>query len=233
MAGGGGIAAANFLYSGAEKDGSQIGLLQNNTPFEPLLRAPGRAITDEIQLARHAERRDQLVRGAGTRCRSMRSTTRNSARSPSARPALNSTPAFYARLLNDVLRHSSSRSQPAIPARPRPYGHGARRDRRLHRASYSALLVTQGGLATAEEDQAAPLLRAGRSVPSSRACRTRATSSGTRTTATLLDAAFAPLALGRPLAMPPGVPADRLAAMRKALADDLRRSGIPEPKASG
>ncbi len=37
----------------------------------------------------------------------------------------------------------------------------------------------------------------------------------------LLQAAFAPLALGRPLVMPPGVPADRVAAMRKALADTL------------
>src|SRR5215203_633751 len=36
MAGAGGITATNFLYSAAEKDGSQIGLLQNNTPFEPL-----------------------------------------------------------------------------------------------------------------------------------------------------------------------------------------------------
>src|SRR5262249_24004234 len=35
----------------------------------------------------------------------------------------------------------------------------------------------------------------------------------------LLDAAFAPLALGRPLAMPPGVPMDRLAALRKAMAE--------------
>jgi len=35
----------------------------------------------------------------------------------------------------------------------------------------------------------------------------------------LLDAAFAPLALGRPLVMSPGVPRERLAAMRKALAD--------------
>jgi len=35
----------------------------------------------------------------------------------------------------------------------------------------------------------------------------------------LLQAAFAPLALGRPLVMPPGVPADRVAAMRQALAD--------------
>jgi tripartite-type tricarboxylate transporter receptor subunit TctC len=37
----------------------------------------------------------------------------------------------------------------------------------------------------------------------------------------LLQAAFAPLALGRPLVMPPGVPADRVAVMRKALADTL------------
>src|SRR5262249_53304724 len=35
----------------------------------------------------------------------------------------------------------------------------------------------------------------------------------------LLDAAFAPLALGRPLLLPPGVPPDRLAAMRKAVTD--------------
>src|SRR3954465_1090701 len=36
MAGAGGIAAANFLYNAADKDGSQIGLLQNNTPFAPI-----------------------------------------------------------------------------------------------------------------------------------------------------------------------------------------------------
>jgi len=35
----------------------------------------------------------------------------------------------------------------------------------------------------------------------------------------LMQAAFAPLAIGRPLLMPPGVPADRVAAMRKALAE--------------
>src|SRR6476620_8775726 len=41
MAGAGGIVAANFLYTNAEKDGAQIGLLQNNTPFEPLLGTKG------------------------------------------------------------------------------------------------------------------------------------------------------------------------------------------------
>jgi hypothetical protein len=42
----------------------------------------------------------------------------------------------------------------------------------------------------------------------------------------LIDAAFAPLALGRPLVMPPGVPADRLAAMRKALMETFADPGF-------
>ena len=44
MAGAGGIAAANFLYQAAEKDGSQLGLLQNSAPFAPLLEQQGRAL---------------------------------------------------------------------------------------------------------------------------------------------------------------------------------------------
>ena len=37
MPGAGGMTATNFLYNNADKDGSVIGLVQNNTPFEPLL----------------------------------------------------------------------------------------------------------------------------------------------------------------------------------------------------
>src|SRR5262249_36775983 len=36
MPGAGGITATNFLYNNAERDGTIIGLVQNNTPFEPL-----------------------------------------------------------------------------------------------------------------------------------------------------------------------------------------------------
>ena len=36
MPGAGGMTATNYLYNAAEKDGSVIGLVQNNTPFEPL-----------------------------------------------------------------------------------------------------------------------------------------------------------------------------------------------------
>jgi hypothetical protein len=46
----------------------------------------------------------------------------------------------------------------------------------------------------------------------------------------LVQAAFAPLALGRPLAMPPDVPPDRVAAIRSALADTFRN---PEFRAEG
>lgn len=36
MPGAGGMTATNFLYNNADKDGSVLGLVQNNTPFEPL-----------------------------------------------------------------------------------------------------------------------------------------------------------------------------------------------------
>ncbi len=37
MPGAGGIVATNYLYNAAPRDGTTIGLLQNNTPFEPLM----------------------------------------------------------------------------------------------------------------------------------------------------------------------------------------------------
>src|SRR5215467_13465703 len=36
MPGAGGMTATNYLYNNAEKDGSVVALVQNNTPFEPL-----------------------------------------------------------------------------------------------------------------------------------------------------------------------------------------------------
>jgi tripartite-type tricarboxylate transporter receptor subunit TctC len=46
----------------------------------------------------------------------------------------------------------------------------------------------------------------------------------------LLEAAFAPLSIGRPLLMPPGVPAERVAALRQALAETF---ADPEFRAEG
>ena len=57
MPGAGGITATNHLYTVAARDGSVIGAVQNNTPFEPLFGTP-QATYDplRIQLARFAER---------------------------------------------------------------------------------------------------------------------------------------------------------------------------------
>jgi tripartite-type tricarboxylate transporter receptor subunit TctC len=47
-------------------------------------------------------------------------------------------------------------------------------------------------------------------------------------TRALMQAGFALLAVGRPYAMPPGVPADRLAAMRQAFADTIHDPAVVE-----
>src|SRR5262249_56724880 len=102
MAGAGGIVATNSLYNNAEKDGSHIGLLQNNPPFEPLygtkearyeptkfnwLGSPSVETgifvvwnTVPVNSLDDAKARETTVGAAG----------------------VNSTPAFYARLLNEV-----------------------------------------------------------------------------------------------------------------------------------
>jgi tripartite-type tricarboxylate transporter receptor subunit TctC len=40
MPGAGGLTATNYLYAAAERDGSVLGLVQNNPPFEPLFGTP-------------------------------------------------------------------------------------------------------------------------------------------------------------------------------------------------
>jgi tripartite-type tricarboxylate transporter receptor subunit TctC len=59
MPGAGGLTATNYLYAAAERDGSVLGLVQNNPPFEPLFGTPEARFDPAVQLARHAERRDR------------------------------------------------------------------------------------------------------------------------------------------------------------------------------
>ena len=70
MPGAGGIHATNYLYSAAESDGTIVGLVQNNTPFEPLFGTKeARFDPKQIQLARHAELRSQPWCWSGMLCR--------------------------------------------------------------------------------------------------------------------------------------------------------------------
>jgi tripartite-type tricarboxylate transporter receptor subunit TctC len=217
MAGGGGLAAANFIYTGAEKDGRQIGLLQNNAAFEPLLGnrearfdatkfawlgtpsvetgllAVWHAVP--VQSLQEARNRDVTVAAAGA----------------------NSPPAFYARLFNSVfgLRLKVANGFPgqteAFYAMEKGEIEGSAG------VLYSALQVAKPDWLP--QKKITPLLYYGPDKRPEFGNLPYATdAAASEDDRSLLEAAFAPLALGRPLVMPPGVPGDRVAAIRKALA---------------
>src|SRR5215218_4563746 len=102
MAGAGGITATNFLYNIAEKDASQIGLLQNNAPFEPLLGAKeARYDPSKFEwLGTPSVETGILVVWNAAPVSSLADITRGETTVGAA--GVNSTPAFYARLINDV-----------------------------------------------------------------------------------------------------------------------------------
>src|SRR5438093_3576116 len=225
MAGGGGLAAANALFSGAEKDGTQIGLLQSNSPFDPLLGTrearfdatkfnwlgtpsveTGLFVLSNavpVDTLAQARAREIIVGAAGA----------------------NSTPAFHARLFNDVfgLKLKIKTGYPALT--DAFYGLERGELEGYTSVIYSALQATKADWLPQKKIKV--LLQYG---PEQRAelagvasAREAAASEDDRI---LIDAAFAPLALGRPLVMPPGVGADRLAAMRKALMDTFADPGF-------
>jgi tripartite-type tricarboxylate transporter receptor subunit TctC len=225
MAGGGGLAAANALFSGAETDGTYIGLLQSQSPFDPLLGARearfdatkfnwlGTPSVETglfvlwnavpVETLAQARTRDITVGAAGA----------------------NSTSAFHARLLNDVfdLKLKIKTGYPALT--DAFYGFERGELEGYTSVIYSALQATKSDWLPQRKIKA--LLQYGpekraelAGVPSAREA---AKSDEDRM---LLDAAFAPLALGRPLVMPPGVPADRLAAMRKGVMETFADPGF-------
>jgi tripartite-type tricarboxylate transporter receptor subunit TctC len=225
MAGGGGLAAANALFSGAEKDGSQIGLLQSNSPFDPLLGTRGAqfdatkfnwlgtpSVETGLFVLSNAVPVDTLAQARE------REITVGAA-------GANSTPAFHARLFNDVFG-LKLKIKPGYPALTDAFYALERGEIEGYTSViYSALQATKSDWLAQRKIKA--LLQYG---PEKRAelagvasAREVAASEDDRI---LIDAAFAPLALGRPLVMPPGVPTDRLAAMRKALMDTFADPGF-------
>jgi tripartite-type tricarboxylate transporter receptor subunit TctC len=217
MPGAGGMTATNFLYNSADKDGGVIGLVQNNTPFEPLfgtrearyepvkfnwLGSP--SIETAVVLLWHAvpvdsvddlRRREVAVGVSGA----------------------NSTPAFYTRLLNATLgtRMNAVNGYPGqndvllamerreLDGHPSAFFNSVRSTRPTWLRDKTAKAILQYGpekLAELAEVPFAPDLVAGDEDR------------------LVMQAAFAPLALGRPFLAPPGVASERVAALRSAFA---------------
>ena len=217
MPGAGGMTAANFLYNNADKDGSVIGLVQNNTPFEPLF-GTKEARYDPVRFnwlgSPSAETAMVLLWHAAP----VNSVAELKAREVAVGVSgANSTPAFFTRLLNatlgtrmkpingypgqnDVLLAMERRE---IDGHPSAFFSSVRSTRPTWLRDKTAKAIVQYGaekLAELPDVPFAPDLVG---------------HDGDRL---VMQAAFAPLALGRPLLMPPGVVAERVAALRAAFA---------------
>lgn len=216
MPAGGGLAAANHLYNVADRDGTVIAAIQNTVPFEPFfgnrqaqfdplqlnwLGTPTTEValyivwhTSAIKSLRDAQSHDFLAGGAGSA----------------------STPVFYGRVFNEILGMKArfisgypgqneillAMENGEVEAMTSPFWSSLKTSRPRWVPDHLVRVLFQYGAKPHPELAGIPFAPDLLKNDSDRI---------------LLAAASAPLGLGRPFAAPPGVPADRLAALRTAL----------------
>ena len=218
MPGAGGITAMNWFYNSAEKDGTILGLVGNGMPLEPLFgtKAARYDATKFNWLGTPSYEVSMVLLWHTVPVNTIedlrtRETTMGSS-------GANSTPAFYTRILNAVLGtkmrliHGYPGQNDAFLAMERGELDG------YPSVFYSALTSTRP--TWLREKKAKPIVQYGpqrlKELPDVPFAADLLQNEDDKL---LMQAASAPQALGRPLLLPPGVPADRVAAVRKALAD--------------
>jgi tripartite-type tricarboxylate transporter receptor subunit TctC len=216
MPAGGGLAAANHIYNVASRDGTVIGAMQNTVPFEPFfnnrqaqfdatrlswLGTPTSEVAmylvwhaSKIQSLQDAQTHEMIAGGAGAA----------------------STPVFYGRIFNQILGLKArfvngypgqneillAMENGEVEAMTSPFWSSIRTARPNWIPQHLVRILFQYG------ERPHPDLAG---VPFALDLLDREADK------ILLRAASAPLGLGRPFAAPPGVPADRLAALRAAM----------------
>ena len=216
MPGAGGIVATNYLYTAAPKDGTVIGIVQNNTPFEPLF-GTREAEYDATKFAWLGTPSQEV--GILAVWHGARTTTIADARAHEitvAASGANSTPSFYARLLNAILdtklrivlgypgQNESflAMERGEVDGYPSIFLSSLSSTRPAWIREHKIDLLVQYGEAPSPDIAGVPFLA----------------DLVTREDDKLLArAAVAPLAFGRPFLAPPGTPPDRVAALRKGL----------------
>jgi tripartite-type tricarboxylate transporter receptor subunit TctC len=218
MPGAGGITAVNWLYNAAEKDGTIIGLVQNGTPLEPLFGTKeARYDATKFNWLGTPSYEVSMVLLWHTVPVNTMEELRTRETNMGASGA-NSTPAFYTRLLNATLGtkmkliNGYPGQNDAFLAMERGELDG------YPSVFYSALTSTRPNWL--RDKQAKAIVQYGparlQELPNVPFATDLLTNDDDRL---LMQAASAPQALGRPLLLPPDVPAARVAAVRKALAD--------------
>ena len=218
MPGAGGISATNYLYRGAPKDGTVIGSVQNNLPFEPLL-GTREAIFDPTKfnwLGSPSIEVGLIVVWKSVPVNTIDDLKQREITVGSS--GANSTPSFYARLINETLKTKMkivvgypgqneaylAMERGEVDGFPSLFYNTLNATRPNWRTERNVKLILQYGL---EKEPALP------DVPS--ALDLAATEDDRQ----LLRAGLAMVTMGRPYLMPPDVPAERVAIMRKAVED--------------
>ena len=125
MAGAGGIVATNHLYNVAAKDGTVVGGVQNNTPFEPLFGTKA-ASYDPLKFNWLGTPSFEVAIASvwhKTPVNSWLDTRTHEITMGSS--GVNSTPSFYGRLLTETLGHEAEDHRRLRVADACVPGHGA------------------------------------------------------------------------------------------------------------
>ncbi|MGE5537864.1 MAG: Bug family tripartite tricarboxylate transporter substrate binding protein [Gemmatimonas sp.] len=224
MPGAGGVRAGNFLWEAAPKDGSAIGSLQNTVPFEPLLGnkqalfdptkfqwlgSPSQEIsvltlwhTVPVNTIADAKKHEMILGASGS----------------------NSTPAFYARVLEAVFDIKIKLISGYKGQTESLLGMERGENEGYSSAFWSSLkavkpdwirdkkikFIVQYGLAPTPELKDVPFALDLIQKPADKQ---------------LMEVASAQLALGRPFLVPPNVPADRVKVLRTSLMETFKDPG--------
>ena len=218
MPGAGGISATNYLFSIAPKDGTVIGGVQNNTPFEPLFGTTQARYdpTEFIWLGTPSVETGLIAVWHTVSVDSIDDVRTNEIVVGST--GANSTPTFYAKLVNETLQ-TKMRIIVGYPGQVEAFNAMERGELdAVPSIFYSSLVATKPDWL--RDDKLKLLLQYGPerepNLPNVPFIMDLVTDPEDRA---LLRAGFAALALGRPYLMPPGVPDEQVTIMRKAFMD--------------
>lgn len=216
MPGAGGIVAMDYLFARAERDGTVFALVENNTPLEPLfgteqarydptkfnwLGTPSTEVS--LVLVWHTVPVNSL-KDLKTRITTMGANGAHSAQAFDVR-LLNETLGTRMKVVNGYKGQNDiflAMERGEVDGFPNLYYSGLTSTRPNWLPQHLVKAILQYGPEKLKELPDVPFAPDLISKPEDRR---------------LMQAALAPQALGRPLVMPPGVPAERVAAMRKAL----------------
>ena len=220
MAGAGGIIATNFLYSIAPRDGLTFAGVQNNAPLEPLFgtKAASYDATRFHWLGTPSVEVGLLAIWHGAQVRTLDEARGRQLKAGA--PGANSGPSLYARLLTELLG-LKIQVIAGYPGQTQAFLAMERGELDFYGTTFwSALTSTKPDWIA--QKKLLILLQYGpekaRELPDVPYLHDLVIGADDRA---LLAAAEGPLSLGRPYMLPPGVAADRVAAMRRAFAATL------------